>query len=125
MQTQKHPHWRASRNMQRQARELRGAMTPAENKLWQHIRYGQLGAHFRRQHAVGPYIVDFFCAPSRLVIEIDGDSHSEPEQADYDTRRAQWLVEQKHYRIIRFWNTEILHNVESVLGQIRQALEGA
>ncbi len=111
--------------MQLRARELRRAMTPAEKKLWQHIRYGQLGVHFRRQHAVGPYILDFFCASARLVIEIDGDSHGDPKQAEYDTKRTLWLTEQKQYRIIRFWNSEILHDIDHVLTGITEELGNA
>ena len=78
------PHWRASIKMHaaRRARELRRDMTPAEKKLWARVRAGQLnGAHFRKQHAVGTYIVDFFCAKSKLVIEVDGDTHFDPDQA--------------------------------------------
>jgi len=109
--------------MQARARELRRAMTPAEKKLWQHIRYNQLGIEFRRQHAVGPYIVDFFCARAKLVIEIDGDVHAEPEQAQRDAERSAWLSEQKDYRVIRFWNNEVLRNIESVLVMIAKALD--
>ncbi len=111
--------------MQLRARDLRRAMTPAEKKLWQHIRYAQLGVHFRRQHAVGPYIVDFFCASARLAIEIDGDSHGDPKQAEYDAERTLWLNEQKQYRIIRFWNSEILHNTDQVIMRITEALGNA
>lgn len=108
--------------MQLRARELRRAMTPAEKKLWQRIRYGQVGVHFRRQHAVGPYIVDFYCASARLVIEIDGDSHGDLKQAEYDAKRSVWLNEQKQYRIIWFWNSEIIHDIDQVIMRITEAL---
>ncbi len=125
MKREKKPHWRASKAMQSRARELRRAMTPAEKKLWQHIRYGQLGgAQFRRQHAVGPYIVDFFCAKAKLVVEVDGDSHADPEQAKRDEERTAWLNEQKDYRVIRFWNNQVLTNIECVLTTISMALSG-
>jgi len=115
-------HWRASTTMQARARELRRDMTPAEKKLWQRIRNGQLdGAHFRRQHAVGRFIVDFFCAQARLVIEIDGDIHA--DQLEYDAERTRWLNEQKHYRVIRFTNHDIHHNLDAVLEKIREALK--
>ena len=115
-------HWRASTTMQARARELRREMTPAEKKLWQCIRNGQIGgAHFRRQHAIGRFIVDFLCARSRLVIEIDGDSHA--GQLEYDTERTQWLDEQKHHRVIRFTNHDVHHNLDAVLEKIREALE--
>jgi very-short-patch-repair endonuclease len=119
---EKKSHWRASRQMQLRARELRRAMTPAEKKLWQHIRYNQLGVEFRRQHAVGPYIIDFFCAKAELVVEVDGDSHGDPEQAKRDAERTQWLNEQKDYRVIRFWNNEVLQNIKVVLMTISHAL---
>ena len=122
MKLLKHPHWRSSAAMQLRARELRRAMTPAEKKLWQHIRDNQLGAQFRRQHAVGPYIVDFFCAKAKLVVEVDGDSHADPKQAEYDTQRTEWLNEQKEYRVIRFWNNQVLHDTEHVLLKIQEAL---
>ena len=116
------PHWRASTEMQTRARELRRAMTPAEKKLWQRIRDGQLGgAHFRKQHAVGHYIVDFFCAKSKLVLEVDGDTHA--EQVEYDAERTQWLNEQKQYRVIRFGNNEILQNIDGVLEKILEILK--
>jgi very-short-patch-repair endonuclease len=121
--SQEKPHWRASIAMQTRARELRRAMTPAEKKLWQAIRYRQLaGAHFRRQHAIGPYIVDFFCAKAKLVVEVDGDIHGDPQQAAYDAQRTNWLNEQKDYDVIRFWNAEVLHNLDGVLARILEAL---
>ena len=115
--------WRASTALQARARQLRREMTPAEKKLWQHIRRGQLdGAHFRRQHAVGRFILDFFCAKARLAIEIDGDVHA--AQTQYDAERTKWLSEQKNYRVIRFMNDEVLHNLDAVLEHIREALKG-
>ncbi len=71
--------WRTTEANKYRARTLRRAMTPAERKLWQHLCDNQLGVQFRRQHAVGPYIVDFFCAKAKLVIEVDGDSHADPK----------------------------------------------
>ena len=115
------PRWRASREMQERARELRHEMTYAEKRLWQYLRNDQLaGAHFRKQHAVDTYIVDFFCAKAKLVIEVDGDSHA--AQADYDATRTQWLNEQHAYRVLRFTNDEVLTNIEAVIEVIRAAL---
>jgi len=109
--------------MQTRARQLRREMTPAERKLWQRIRDGQLdGAHIRRQHAVGPFIVDFYCAKAKLVIEIDGDTHA--ERVEYDQERTQWLSEQKHYRVVRFTNDEVMHHLDAVVEAIREALRG-
>ena len=73
-----------------------------------------------KQHAVDTYIVDFFCAKSKLVIEVDGDSHA--EQMEYDAARTQWLNEQHHYRVLRFTNREVLTNIEAVIAAIRAAL---
>ena len=107
--------------MQQRARELRKDMTFAEKRLWQHLRNGQLdGAQFRKQHAVDTYIVDFFCAKSKLVIEVDGDSHA--EQKEYDASRTQWLSEQHQYRVLRFTNHDVLTNIEAVVEMIRAAL---
>ncbi len=115
------PHWRASPKMQARARELRREMTPAERILWQRLRNGQIdGAQFRRQHAIGKYIVDFFCAKSKLVIEVDGDVHA--DQVEYDAQRTRWLNEQKHYRVLRFRNDEVRHNIAGVLERIREAI---
>ncbi len=114
-------HWRAPAEIQARARQLRREMTPAEKKLWTRIRNGQLnGTHFRQQHAVGRFIVDFFCAKAKLVIEIDGDSHA--DQAEYDAERTRWLNEQRHYRVIRFTNHEVHRNLDAVLERIAQAL---
>ena len=123
MPNDSHRRWRASVAMQARARELRHEMTPAEKKLWWRIRNGQLnGAHIRRQHAVGPFIVDFFCAKPRLVIEVDGDTHA--EQVEYDAERTRWLNEQKHYRVIRFTNDDVLRNIDVVVQRIKEELEG-
>ncbi|MGQ0593236.1 MAG: endonuclease domain-containing protein [Gammaproteobacteria bacterium] len=116
------PRWRSSETIQSRARELRRATTPAEMKLWRHLRYGQLGMQFRRQHAVGFCIVDFFCAKAKLVVEVDGDSHGDPAQAECDSERSRWLSEQKKYRVIRFWNDQVLYETEAVVAQIVAAL---
>jgi very-short-patch-repair endonuclease len=114
-------HWRASVALQSRARQLRREMTPAERKLWQRLRSHHVqGAHFRKQHAVGNFIVDFFCARPKLVIEIDGDVHALQQQ--YDAERTQWLNAQRHYRVMRFTNDDVLHNIDSVLDAIAAAV---
>ena len=114
--------WRASAELQARARGLRREMTPAERKLWSRIRLDRLeGARFRRQHAVGRFILDFFCPQAKLVIEVDGDVHA--KQVEYDAERTRWLNEQKHYRVIRFTNEEVRQNIEGVLEAIREALK--
>jgi very-short-patch-repair endonuclease len=69
------------------ARELRQPLTPAEKIIWSCVRDNQLGYHLRRQHPIGRFIADFYCAQAKLVIEIDGDTHAAPDQADYDAAR--------------------------------------
>ena len=113
--------WRASKAKQATARELRKTMTPAEAALWQRLRGKQLdGWHFRRQHAVGPFIVDFFCAKAKLVIEVDGSIHK--QQVEYDAERTTWLESERGYRVIRFTNQAVLTDIEGVLNHIRDAL---
>ncbi len=98
------------------ARELRQPQTPAEKKLWTHVRNRQLGGfRFRRQHPIGPFIVDFYCAACRLVVEIDGESHL--EQVEYDRARTAWLNEQG-YHVIRFWNRDVHRDTDAVLEAI-------
>ncbi len=114
--TTSHPRWRASPQIQQRARELRKEMTPAEIKLWQHLKRRQIaGLHFRKQHAIGNYIVDFFCARAKLVIEVDGDSHA--EQIEYDQARTDYLNE-RGYTVIRFTNREVFDQLEAVVQRI-------
>ena len=121
--TNSQPRWRASKGIQQRARELRKEMTPAEKRLWQVLRGNQLdGLYFRRQHAVGIYILDFVCVQEKLVIEVDGGSHL--EQEEYDNERTQWLEEEKGYRVIRFTNDDVLRNINEVVEAIREAVKG-
>jgi len=106
------------------ARQLRRMMTPAERKLWWHLREAQFaGSHFRRQAAIGRYFVDFCCHTNKLVIEVDGGSHAEDQQIITDARRTEFL--QAHgYRVLRFWNNDVLTNIEGVMTVIAIALAG-
>ncbi len=114
--------WRASKEIQHRARELRKNMTAAEKKLWSVLRAKQLdGLYFRRQHPVGSYIVDFFCAKKKLVIEVDGGSHL--EQVEYDEERTRWLEEEKGYRVIRFTNDDIFKSIDEVVERIREFIK--
>ncbi|CAG0998898.1 hypothetical protein GPROT1_03704 [Gammaproteobacteria bacterium] len=100
------------------ARELRQPQTPAEIKLWSRLRNRQIDdLKFRRQHPIGHFIIDFYCAEAKLCIEIDGDSHAEPDQAVYDAARTQWLTDEG-YRVIRFTNREVFKEFEAVLQSI-------
>ncbi len=100
------------------AREFRQPQTPAESKLWASLRDRQLGGFkFRRQHPIDRFIVDFYCAACRLVIEIDGDSHADQGQEEYDRARTVWLNEQS-YHVIRFPNRDVHRHTDAVLEAI-------
>ena len=106
------------------ARQLRNNPTEAERLLWRELRLRQLGGHkFRRQQPLGRYIVDFVCLERRLVVELDGGQHSEPEQAGYDAERSSWL-EQEGFRVLRFWDHEVLTQLEEVKAVVWKALDG-
>jgi very-short-patch-repair endonuclease len=101
------------------AQRLRHELTDAERKLWSVLRNRQLqGAKFRRQQPIGPFIADFVCQNGRLVIEADGGQHSDSLA---DARRTAFL-ESKGYRVLRFWNNDILNNVDGVAQVIAKAL---
>ena len=94
-------------------------MTVAERKLWSVLRNRQLeGAKFRRQQPIGPFIADFVCQERRLIVEADGGQHVENEA---DARRTTFL-ESKGYRVLRFWNNDILANLDGVAQLITSAL---
>ena len=102
------------------ARGLRQTMTDAERKLWYHLRNRHLSGHkFRRQHEIDPYIVDFVCADSMLIVELDGGQHA--DQVNYDERRTRHL-QAGGYRVLRFWNNDVLMNIEGVLTVILASL---
>ena len=108
-----------------QSRSLRRDSTDAEKKLWRKLRARQLaGAKFRRQHPLGPYILDFYCAEARLAIELDGGQHAFEEQSRHDEQRSRYLAEQG-IQELRFWNNEVLKNTEGVLQKIWSALTSA
>jgi very-short-patch-repair endonuclease len=100
------------------ARILRNQMTNAERFLWRKLRQQSLDCTFRRQAPIGPYIVDFVCFERKLVLEIDGGQHMESQG---DTIRDRWL-EREGFRVLRFWNHEVLKNVDGVLETIATAV---
>jgi very-short-patch-repair endonuclease len=111
---------RVSPVAKQRSRALRGAMTDAECLLWRHLRGRQMdGCRFRRQHPFGKYIVDFVCLEARLIVEVDGGQHAMNEAAD--RRRTAWL-EGQGFRVVRFWNHEVLGEIETVAEAIWQAL---
>ncbi len=100
-------------------RELRSNLTMSEAALWKLLQNSQLdGRKFRRQHSIGNYVLDFYCPAERLAVELDGEVHKNPTQADYDFIRDKWLEEQG-IRIIRFENKIIFENPEGLLQEIR------
>ena len=108
-----------NRSVTRRARNLRQNSTDAEKRLWQHLRLKQLaGWKFRRQQPLGTFIVDFICLEKRLIIEIDGGQHAGNPK---DTARDQWLKTQG-FTILRFWNNEVLTNIDGVLEVIKEKL---
>jgi very-short-patch-repair endonuclease len=102
------------------AKSLRKSSTDAELRLWRLLRARQILPHkFRRQHPLGAYIVDFVCIEKMLIIEVDGGQHM--DEAEYDARRTA-VLEQAGYRIIRFWDNDVLLRPQSVLESIYAAL---
>jgi very-short-patch-repair endonuclease len=103
------------------SRQLRKNLTDAERTLWNILRKRQLsGCKFRRQVPIGSYIVDFVCLENKLVIEVDGGQHTELES--YDAGRTAWL-EREGFRVIRFWNNQVLTDTDSVQDAIWMAVK--
>ncbi|TKT73936.1 endonuclease domain-containing protein [Afipia massiliensis] len=103
------------------ARRMRAQPTDAERVLWQRLRHdiALTGSHFRRQALIGPFIVDFVSRRAKLVIELDGGQHDVQRAAD--AMRTQ-QIETEGYRVLRFWNHDVLGNLEGVLSEIQSAL---
>jgi very-short-patch-repair endonuclease len=100
------------------AKHLRCNMTESENKLWRHLRAHRLnGEKFRRQQPIGPYVVDFVHFGARLIVEADGGQHND---SPHDERRDAWLREQG-FKVMRFWNNEIMSNLDGVLETVLAA----
>jgi len=96
-------------------------MTAAETKLWSKLSRNQMGHGFRRQHPIGAYIADFACTKQTLIVELDGGQHNEHQAATYDSIRTTEL-EKLGYRVLRFWNNDVLENIEGVCETILHAL---
>jgi very-short-patch-repair endonuclease len=109
---------RGGSTLKKNARELRRKMTDAEHALWKELRKHGLGWRFRRQFPVPPYIADFACVEARLIIEADGGQHA--RSSDDDLRDAE--LRRQGWRVLRFWNNEILANPQGVLRTIAEAL---
>jgi very-short-patch-repair endonuclease len=103
------------------ARSLRRNPTQAEQRLWSRLRHRQLdGFRFRRQVPLGPYVVDLACLSARLIVEVDGGQHG--WQGARDDMRTAWL-EAAGFRVVRFWNNDVLANSDGVIQRIREILE--
>ena len=107
----------------RRAKRLRRELTLPEIVLWHHLKNrGLNGLHFRHQHPVGPYILDFYCSSARLCVEIDGQTHGTPEAQDYDERRNAWLAD-RGIQVLRFAAVDVLkdESLPGVLSAIASA----
>ena len=103
-------------------RELRSSLTPAEAALWKSLQRSQVcGKKFRRQHSVGPYILDFYCPECRLAVELDGQAHFNPMSWEHDCRRTEYL-KRLNIRVLRFENRAVFECPEWVLGEISDHL---
>jgi very-short-patch-repair endonuclease len=104
------------------AKRLRSNETHAEQTLWRRLRELDLDeTHFRRQVPIGRYIVDFVCLAHRLIVEVDGSQHGDASAAKHDGERTRWF-EQEGYRVLRFWNNEVMVQTEAVMEVIHTAL---
>jgi len=119
------PEWYVSDKQRSNARALRRDMTDAERIIWYNVRAHRFqGTSFRRQTPIGPYVIDFMCHSARLVIEIDGGQHFEPDNIARDKRRDAYLAAQG-YRVLRFNNLDVMKNKAGVLETIAAALRGS
>ncbi len=109
--------------LKKRRRSLRKNQTDAERSLWQHLRNHRLeGLKFYRQYSVGPFILDFYCPALRFAIELDGGHHNERAQKISDTRRTAYLG-QFGISVVRFWDDEVLKNIEGVVEKIMTVLK--
>ena len=102
------------------AKRLRKQMTPPEIALWLALRANEEGLRFRKQHAAGLYVLDFYCAPARLAIEVDGEAHNHGNRPERDAARDAWLTTQ-NVQVLRYRAREMLANLDDVVRQITSA----
>lgn len=98
---------------------LRKRLTPPEARLWVRIKGSKMGRKFRRQHSVGPFILDFYCPSEKLAVEVDGEGHDNPDAYDYDRQRTEY-INSLGIKVMRYTNLEIKDNLEGVLQNIKQ-----
>ena len=114
-------HKGATKNIFKNARQLRERMTLAENKLWEELRNKKLGFKFRNQHPFGNYVLDFYCHKAKLSIELDGGYHETEERKFWDKMRTQ-AIKEKGLVEIRFKNEEIFYDINKVMEKIKTYL---
>ena len=104
------------------ARNLRKNSTIQERRLWNLLKNRQFhNLKFKRQQPIGDYIVDFICKEAKIIIEVDGGQHNEPENIEYDKTRTEYL-NTLGYKVIRFWNNEIYENIEGVVLRLKEEI---
>lgn len=109
--------------MTQRARRLRKDMTEAEKKLWWKLRRDQMiGLNFRRQHPIGPFVLDFYCPSIQLAVELDGGQHNFRSAQINDERRTHWL-NSNGVTVLRFWNNDVMGNLDGVLHEIMRISE--
>ncbi|MDH2383364.1 endonuclease domain-containing protein [Bradyrhizobium sp. CER78] len=119
------PHTQVSDIQRDRAKQLRRAMTRADTLLWRHLKADRLaGLNFRRQAPIGNYIADFVAHSSKLIVEVDGESHDFEERIRHDERRDEWLMS-RGFCVLRFTNDDVLKNLEGVVLSIAEAAEQA
>ena len=107
-------------NLNLKARDLRKNMTPQERKLWNILRNRQFyGYRFRRQYPIERYIVDFICREKKIIIELDGGQHNQPNDIQYDAVRNAFLTA-KGYQVVRFWNNDIDKNLHGIYKKLQE-----
>ena len=113
-------HRRTTPKIFARAKQLHREMTEPEVRIWSHLRAHRMGSvHFRNQHSIGNYIVDFYAPRKKLIIELDGSQHL--EQEEYDAERTEFL-KSRGYKVLRFWNNNIMNDIGSVLNVIWDTL---
>ena len=112
----------AARDIVETARKLRRRLTPPEARLWVALRRGRLGIKFRRQHPIGRYVLDFYCAEVKLAVEVDGRGHEHPDQGRIDQVRTAWLATQG-VRVVRLAAEDVRVDLEGVMGYLRQVVD--
>ena len=111
-------------NNLKNAKEMRSNMTPAETKMWRFLRGKRFQClKFKRQVLIGNYIVDFLCEDKKIIIEIDGGQHNEELNIQSDKNRTRYL-ENNGYKVLRFWNDEVMKNINGVMEVIFREIEG-